>query len=178
MAVSRDGYVARSPEDDMSWLGKTDKAIFRILTGVGQECAISAWSCHLIPGNEGRLPGRSLHPLSREGFHHADEENGKLGAWGTLDEFYNAHPDGWLLGGQALAIDALEARYVDEVHLCRSDRSAFPDPKLAMADELTGWLRARPFRPGREEWWANDMNTIINDVRVECWRRQRREQRE
>ncbi len=40
MGVSADGYVAMDDEDDMSWLGETDKKVFRIITGVGGVCAV------------------------------------------------------------------------------------------------------------------------------------------
>jgi len=156
MAVSKDGYIARGPEDDMSWLGATDKAVFRILTGVGhRQMAVGRRSAKSMPF---KLEGRVLNVLS-------GRSDGK-----KLDEFYAKYPDAWLLGGQTLALIALEAGYVDEVHLCRSDRMAFPESHWSTQvykDRLTPWLQQdRQW----SETWLRDITTKVLDVTVERWR--------
>jgi dihydrofolate reductase len=153
MAVSRDGWLARDAEDDMSWLGSTDKAVFRILTGVGGVVGVSHRTAECMPGN---LPGRRVIFLSRY-----EKKTSHVMA---LEDFQHSHPDGWLIGGPTLAHAAMEARYLDEVHLCRSDRCAFPTSKTCVKDWLTPWLEAPPID------WYKRMYTKILDVTVECWR--------
>ncbi len=165
MAVSRDGYMSRRCDDDMSWLGPTDKAIFRILTGVGGVVAVSRRTAENMPN---LLEGRNLHVLS------AVERAGHKKSWGTLRRFAAEHPGGWLVGGPTLALIALQEDCVDEIHLCRSDRSAFPDlryPADTRVDVLTPWLENHGFEPGMKDWWHLALSTRILDTTVECWQR-------
>lgn len=106
MAISADGFVAKSDHDSMAWLGSLDKHIFRILSAVGGVCGIGqkTMACITTPLP---WPGRTLIPLSSHG-------------GTTLTELYHDHPDAWLLGGQTLALRAFEFGYLSEVHLCRS----------------------------------------------------------
>ncbi len=160
MAVSRDGYMSREYGDTMKWLGPTDKAVFRILTGVGGEIAVGRHTAEHMPN---LLEGRNLHVLSRAGI-----------AGSTLRRFVAEHPGGWLAGGPTLALIALQEDYVDEVHLCRSDRSAFPDPRYpayTRADVLTPWLENHGFEPCVKDWWHLALSTRILDTKVECWHR-------
>lgn len=150
MAVSKDGYVARGPTDDMSWLGGEDKAVFRILTGVGGMVAVSRKTANLMPKH---LEGRTLLALSSR------EE-----ADGDLEDFSRRHNVRWLAGGQTLALVALRRALVGEVHICRSDRSAFPrHPDMAIPDLLTPYMQRGPM-------WNRAMRTRLFDVTVECWR--------
>jgi hypothetical protein len=135
MAVSADGYVARGEQDHMQWLGHEDKALFRALTSVGGDCWVSRKSSHMMPIN---LAGRKLHRVSRQpGFI-------------DLDTLRRLPSEDWLLGGQTLALLALsltkyplqEAPLVTEVHLCRSNRSAFPAPGEGIPDVITPLLLA------------------------------------
>lgn len=150
MAVSRDGYLSRCKGDTMEWLGPTDKAVFRILTGVGGVCGVGSGTAPHMP-NE--LPGRALVVLSRSGT--------------TLGDFAERHPGAWLLGGPTLAAAALEQDLLDEVHLCRSDRRAFPDCMAAGAwpDLVTRFLNDNLAR------WTLAMRTPVLDVTVERWTR-------
>lgn len=157
MAVSKDGWMARWLDDDMSWLGATDKAVFRILTGVNGAIGAGRRTAETMPR---RLPGRNLTVLSSMGKHT------------TLNQFYDRHPDGWLIGGPRLALLALDLGLVDEVHLCRSDRMAFPVFEDApITDLLTPWLEARKYDVTIDEGWRRELETSILDVTVECWRR-------
>lgn len=107
MAVSADGYVARDGNDDMSWTGHLDKAVFRILTSVGPEpLAVGRRTKIIMPRT---LPGRNMFTISSSG----------LGD-GSLDEYYNRYRDGWLIGGQTVALAAKERGMISEVHLCRT----------------------------------------------------------
>lgn len=148
LAVSADGYLARQKNDRMDWLGSTDKSIFRILTGVGSWCATSAKTAECMPKT---LQGRELTVLSRKGM--------------SLAEFAEWKPEGWLLGGPTLAMAALETGLLTEVHMCRSDRYAYPDCMVAGAigDCVTRWLRSSCGA------WLPTMTTRINDVTMERW---------
>lgn len=57
MMGSRDGYVARTRNDDMSWTGKTDKQVFRLLTCVGGTIACGSKTWEMMPK---RLAGRHM----------------------------------------------------------------------------------------------------------------------
>jgi dihydrofolate reductase len=101
MAVSADGFLCKGPDDDMSWTGKVDKLLFKILTSVGRVCAAGAKTYDLMP----KLKGRVLHRLSR-------------GEGMTLESFQLVHPEGWLIGGPTVVEHALREGMVTEVHLC------------------------------------------------------------
>ena len=161
MGVSSDGYLARSREDDMRWLGRTDKGLFRVLTGVGGVCGVGARSAECMPNV---LAGRELKVITRSG----------LGM--DLTAFGRLHPDGWLLGGPTLAMCALSNDLLDEVHMCRSDRYAFgPEGDTVgdgMRDCVTTFLenynRPRSYQMHRR--WELAMTTRVDEVTVETWR--------
>ena len=145
MAVSADGFVARKQDDDMSWLGWADKAVFRILTGVGSAplCVGRRSAMHMPVV----LPGRILYQVDR------DQR--------TLEAFYAEHPDAWLLGGQKLALYAIEAGMVSEAHICRSARQAYPRDESAIEDQLTLALYLK---------MSKVLETKVHDVTVENWK--------
>lgn len=158
MAVSEDGYMSRSKCDDMRWLGRTDKAVFRLLTLTDRDpLFVSARSRPYIPE---LLPGRYLYSLSTKAEHGP-------GTRMSLRQVARGWPRAWLLGGPTLARIALEQGHVDEVHLCRSDRKAFPDSMAmgAIADTVSPYLMAYPLE------WLRTTTTRINDVTVECWKK-------
>lgn len=102
MTVSLDGFVAKHDQDNMSWSGKDDKAIFKILTLVGgKQLCVSKKTYSLMP----KLVHRIVTPVST-----------KSGI--DLRTFYHSNPDAWLLGGQTLALEALKLGYIDEMVLC------------------------------------------------------------
>lgn len=124
MGMSSDGYVAREPDDCMDWLGSDDKAAFRILTSVGGDCFVSRKTRLLMPVT---LPGRTLYTVTRE----PDGED-EL----TLQDAAQRFPEGWLLGGQHLALVALRTTLIDEAHLCVSGAECLnpiglPDRRIA-----------------------------------------------
>jgi len=156
--------MARSCADNMRWLGSTDKAIFRILTGVGGEMGMSWITSRYMPEH---LPARKMYDLSSR----------RELAWGTLKQFHEQFgDDAWLIGGPTLARIALEEERIHEVHLCRSDRMAFPErlngENLGLKDTVTPYLEEFPYRVLKARpWWSKEMQTSIGDVTVECWRR-------
>ena len=101
MACSADGFLARGPDDDMTWTGPADKRVFRVLTGVGGMCAVGTRTWELMPS----LEGRQVIPISQNGY--------------TLARLWDEHPDTWLLGGPTVARAALRLGLVSEFHLCR-----------------------------------------------------------
>lgn len=98
LAVSADGFLARGPDDDMSWTSQTDKKLFRLLTLVGPLLLAGATTAKLLP----KLPGRTVVPLSRRGL--------------ALSDMQSA--DGWLIGGPTVAQEALRLGMVRRVFLC------------------------------------------------------------
>jgi dihydrofolate reductase len=146
MGVSADGFVAKGPKDDMTWLGPWDKKAFRMLTLVGGICGVGSKTRPLMPEV---LPGRTIFTLSTR------HVSGAM----TLERFARLHPGAWLLGGQSIAVRALSESLVGEVHLCRSERrieAGIPDLVTIYLKDR-GWQRAPPVKLG--------------DTSVECWRR-------
>lgn len=156
LGVSSDGYLSRETKDRMDWLGPTDKAVFRILTSVGGVCGVSVKTAALMPSS---LPGRRMCLISRS-----------LDEGMSLVEFSNRFPGGWLLGGPTLAKAALELDLVSEVHLCRSNRAAFP-VQGAVRDTVTDFLKLNSRNESCNTWWSLKLTTPIVDMRVECWKR-------
>lgn len=102
MAVSIDGFVAKGPVDDMSWTGSVDKAIFKLLTMTGdRELYAGYTTCCQLPA----LKNRKVRPLSR------DTMKGY-----KLQDIYQY--DSWLIGGQTVALEAIDKGYLKEVYLC------------------------------------------------------------
>lgn len=108
MAISKDGYVARGEHDTMQWTGSTDKALFKLVTLIGGGVvAAGCKTAAILPA----LEGRSVLALSRGGY--------------TLHDFAEEYPEGVLIGGQTVALEALELGLIDEVILMRLERFAF-----------------------------------------------------
>jgi hypothetical protein len=107
MAVSKDGWFCRAPEDRLEWLGREDMALFRVLTSSdGGVCLVGSRTRALMPAE---LPGRTLYTINR-----------------THLRCFKPGQPGWLLGGPTVAHAALDAGLVTEAHICHSDRHAFP----------------------------------------------------
>lgn len=104
MTISADGFVARDEEDDMSWSGRLDKRVFRVLTCCDRGvCAVGKRTAAVMPA---KLPGRTLVVLSSDGI--------------TLSQLQHVHPDAWLLGGQTIALKAFKMGIIYEAHIFRS----------------------------------------------------------
>lgn len=153
MAVSKDGWLARCHDDNMTWLGADDKAAFRLLTSTnGGHVGVGSKTAECMPPV---LPGRSLLVLSTRSC---------ARRWGSLDDFHRCYPGGSLIGGPTVALEALRKSYITEVHLCRSTRNAFPEHgNGAIPDRLTIELAALN--------WQIAMKTRFGDTVVECWRK-------
>jgi dihydrofolate reductase len=104
MAVSADGYVARGPDDDMSWTGREDKAVFQLMT-LSTDAPLLAGrrTADFLP----RLRARTLQPLS------LDPAKGM-----TLEQAFARWPDAWLIGGQTVAERAIAKGFIDRTYLC------------------------------------------------------------
>lgn len=102
MAVSKDGFCARGPDDKMEWTGLTDKAVFKLMTLSGSGPIFAGHTTYkLLP----TLKGRKVYGLSRNGL--------------CLDKAASIK-GGWLIGGLTVALAALEAGYIEEVVLCHT----------------------------------------------------------
>lgn len=185
MAVSADGYLARGPEDDMSWTGKDDKAVFRLLTSVGAACGVGYGSWRLMPRE---LPGRSLVPITTDGRMVPNytptfgevEGSAPVPDWAgyersvTLGRFAYENPNGWLLGGPRVAYEALDIGLVDQVYLCRSavvlhgEQPAF---KPLYRDEVTPWLMRQGERANAGTPWRRSQRIQVGSVTVDAWSR-------
>jgi dihydrofolate reductase len=153
MVVSADGFVSRGPDDDMRWTGKDDKRVFRMLTQVGTGfLGAGRKTAALMPP----LKGRTVVTLSHQLGHT------------TLGRFAHAYPGAWLIGGQTIALDALEHALVDEAYICHAHAHAFPYPGMdrsrAQVDAVTPFLENSPF-------WATADRLAFGDVTVDIWRR-------
>jgi len=103
MAVSADGFVCRGPNDDMRWTGKSDKQAFRLLTSVGGVVGAGSTTFDQMPP----LKHRQMVRISRG----PGPENMSIG------RFAYTYPDAWLIGGQTVAMEALETGMVGSVHM-------------------------------------------------------------
>lgn len=157
MAISGNGYVAMGPEDDMSWTGPVDKAVFKLLTSTSEVLAVSAKTLEFMP-NE--LPGRGrLYALST---------NPRRGV--ALEDFAAVHPNAWLLGGQELALYALKNGFVDKAYLCRALGTEIVQ-ETRIEDRLTPYFARRRYSKGAGAWWDQSMRVQIDTLLVEVWER-------
>lgn len=159
MAVSRNGYVAKGPVDDMTWTGPDDKAVFKLLTSTGDILAASAQTVEQMPST---LEGRGqLYALSR------DPRKGV-----QLEDLAPMAPNAWLLGGPTIAMYALRNGFVDRVFLsivpAQIDVDQHPG---AIEDQVRPYLEARGYRPGKSVWWNRSLRVTVGQVMVECWTR-------
>lgn len=147
LGISKDGFLARCKDDDMSWLGTTDKMVFRLLTNIGGILYASKKTCALLPSS---FSGRVCYPLSTKEY--------------TLEKAFKTTPNAWLIGGPTLALEALKGGYVHEAILCLSDRCAFPSPCIqgAIKNEITPFLESSPY-------WNKRTTVKVIDVNVEYW---------
>lgn len=147
MARSSDGRYARGPDDDMTWTGRTDKKVFRALTNVGGVCFAGRRTYYLL---RTRLPGRRVAMLSR------DDPAGF-----TLGEAWKRFPDSWLLGGQEVAMEALQMELLDEVHLSLIDVALGEGPH----DDVRPWIA------GSHRWTIVARVPFDEITVLEQWRR-------
>ncbi|QDP53515.1 MAG: hypothetical protein GOVbin4933_61 [Prokaryotic dsDNA virus sp.] len=176
MAVSGNGFVATGPNDDMSWTGPIDKAVFKLLTSTSDVLAVSSKSLEMMPEN---LPGRGkLYGLS------TDPRKGV-----QLEDFAALFPDAWLLGGQELALYAMKNGFVDRAYICRAiqtmlvvagpnlfatDPSEDPPEDVEdtrVPDKLSDYFARRRYAKGRGSWWDEVMRVKIDDLLVEVFER-------
>ena len=169
MAVSGNGFVAKGPDDDMSWTGPTDKAVFKLLTSTSDVLAVSAKSLESMPE---QLPGRGkLYGLS------TDSRRGV-----SLEDFAAMFPDAWLLGGQELALYAMKNGFVDKAYICRALDKELKYAPMAqfkgaeetdtrVPDQLTSYFARRRYAKGRGSWWDQTMRVEMGSLLVETYER-------
>jgi len=157
MAVSGDGFVAKGPDDDMSWVGPIDKAVFKLLTSTSDVLAVSAKSLEYMPKE---LPGRGrLFGLS------TDPRRGV-----PLEDFAAMYPNAMLLGGQELGLYAMKNGFVDKAYICRA-LNAQADGPQSIRDKLTDYFARRRYTKGRGSWWDQTMRVKMDDLLVEVYER-------
>ena len=157
MAISRNGYVARSASDDMSWTGPIDKAVFKLLTSTHPVLAVSAKTLEYMPKS---LPGR--------GKRYALSTDPRKGV--SLEDMTRFAPDAWLLGGQEIALYALKNGFVTKAYLCIADTDVEPGPG-AIQDRLRPYFEGRRYVKGRGSWWDQTLRVTIDSLMVEVWER-------
>ena len=173
MAVSGNGFVATGEDDDMSWTGPIDKAVFKLLTSTSNILAVSAKTLQYMPKE---LPGRGkLYGLST---------NPARGV--PLEDFAAMFPDAWLLGGQELALYAMKNGFVDKAYICRAMSSMLvsagpehlasepmekPPVDTRIPDKLTDYFARRRYAKGRGAWWDQVMRVKMENLLVEVYER-------
>ena len=180
MAVSKDGFLSMSRDDEMGWTGPEDKKVFRLLTSVGGVLGAGRRTFELLPVLKGRkviclstrkgmvqnAEARIALDITRSGPSSVVPETAAYEATMSLGAFAFAHPGAWLIGGLTIAEEALRIGLLDEVHLCRNHAVVGPyiDPQSGPTmDRLTPRLR-------RDERWSLSEQTY-HGIKVETWRR-------
>jgi len=154
MAVSSDGFVARGEDDDMSWTGSMDKAVFKLLTTTNDVLAVSAKSLQYMPKS---LPGRGrIYGLSTQ-----------PGKGVALEDLAPVAPDAWLLGGQELGMFAMKNGFVNKAYICISPARI----EAGIEDKLQPYFERRRYSKGRGSWWDRSMRVKFGDVMVDVWDR-------
>lgn len=161
MAVSADGYLADGPNDGMSWTGKLDKLVFRLLTSIGGPLGAGKRTFFDLPELKGRevicLTSRRDHEL----FIHKPNFKMSMGPDDlatmpkdaavvahrvmTLQEFARCHPGAWLIGGPETAAAAIDMNLVAEAIMCHGTAmlgGGIPDTLSARFEEAK-WLQTK-----------------------------------
>lgn len=134
LAVSRDGFLASGPDDDMRWTGSADKYAFCLLTlSDGELLFAGSRTAIALP----KLPGREVLALSSRGL--------------TVETASRLFPQGWLIGGPTVALEALRLGLVHSAFIHRTQHV------------LGGGL---PFAPLRELLPEQPWGFVKNDALV------------
>lgn len=92
----------------------------------------------------------------------------------TLESFSSRYPDGWLLGGPTVALDALQKELVGEVYLCRNPQIICErgEPfSSAMPDTVTPFLMRRGEIGNEGIPWHLDHRIPFGRVTIDLWKR-------
>lgn len=180
MASSLDGIVSLGPNDDMFWTGESDKKAFRLLTSVGGVLGAGRRTFENLPALRGRtvrcLSHRRCKMVSSPWAVKPWEVDGDAAFDAsysahetlTLREFAQQFPQGWLVGGQTVALEALKADLVNEVFMCRAPIDFRKDLLSVMTttfqrDYITPQLRSN-------YQWSRSDEFNVGDTRIEVWR--------
>ncbi len=134
--------MARNNKDDLTWLGPTDKGIFRLLTIPGKApiCLAGATTYDHLPP----LPGRDVRRVSRTGTKITNPFDQAVVASHEMlyDEIKHIprERDVCVLGGQMLAQAMLEDKLIEEAIICRSSRACFEGIPWTLEKYLAPYL--------------------------------------
>lgn len=123
MAISADGFVARGPDDDMRWLGPTDKGVFKLLT-TQTDPSILVRSRRTELAMPRVLNARKIISVTRK--------HGGV----SLEKAHANWPDAWMVGGQELATVAIKAGMIGTAFLCHSPRYCFDGIPSTLQESL------------------------------------------
>lgn len=181
MATSLDGIVALGPDDPMDWTGSDDKRAFRLLTSVGGVLGAGRRTFERLPVLKGRTvrcistrKGYVPNAETREVLDRPLDGNALVSDDAayvqtiSLGAFSHQHPDGWLIGGQTVALEALAIGLIGEVFMCRA-----PVELRAMADMRTVQQDAISQRLRYNDVWKQTDTCRVGDTVIEVWRRHR-----
>lgn len=137
MAVSRDGYLCRGPQDDMRWTGPLDKFVFKLLTmSDDQPIAVGRTTATQLPS----LPLRRVAVITRDPSGTIERHPGLFARPGweamRLSLLAMLWPDAWLIGGPCLAEEALASGLIDRAFICHVPVDVGPGPGHARLDAL------------------------------------------
>lgn len=155
LAVSADGLLARGPNDDMSWTGKLDKQLFKLLTCVGGDIGVGTSTWLSMPR---QLQGRRLHLLSRD-----RTVRGAV----TLEDFVELYDNTWI-ASPGLVLAAIQDGLMSQMFMCRVQVKAAgqSDPKQHVLDTITPVLH-------NDTSWHVITGADFGSVYVEIWQHER-----
>ncbi len=102
LVESANGYMAKGPNDTMSWTPVLDKQIFRLLTTINKVCVCSKHTYTL-------LPQKMLSDPARE-FIEAEKVGSK-----SLPALNNINKDAYLIGGPMFLKEAYNMSVIDTI---------------------------------------------------------------
>lgn len=179
MATTADGIMALGPDDPMDWTGSDDKRAFRLLTSVGGVLGAGRRTFERLPVLKGRTvrcistrrgyvenaEARRVLDISRSG-PEAISETAAYEQTISLGAFSHQYPDGWLIGGRTVALEALAIGLIGEVFMCRA-----PIELRAMADIRTVQVDTISQRLRYNDAWKQTDTCRIGKTVIEVWRR-------
>jgi len=124
-AISNNGYMARGPNDDMSWTSSLDKKIFNLLTTAFGDCVSSKTSYHLLPQKMRDDPMRNIYIAERTGKK-------------SLVELNRRNPKIVLIGGPTILKAAYDLNILHTIIVTKVKIDIMGDPKYKdpLADVL------------------------------------------
>jgi len=116
LVESANGYMAKGPNDTMSWTPVLDKQIFRLLTTINKLCVCSKHTYTL-------LPQKMLSDPARE-FIKAEKVGSK-----SLPALNNIHKDAYLIGGPMFLKEAYNMSVIDTIIISTTKTQIEPNER-------------------------------------------------